>query len=78
MGFTFVQTEYIRTNTGNRKWNLAIAEGAMGLGIAQDRMVRVGEDPSASFALRVYMEATMGAVRIEDAGVVALDVDETA
>jgi hypothetical protein len=78
MGFEFIRTELVPVNTGNRKWHLALAEGAMGLGISQDRMVRVGEDAAASFALRVYMEATMGAVRIEDAGVVALDVDETA
>jgi hypothetical protein len=78
MGFEFIRTELIQTNTGNRKWHLAIAEDAIGLGISQDRMTRVAEDPSVSFALRVYMETTMGAVRIEDAGVVALDVDETA
>lgn len=78
LGFEFIRTELIPTNTGNRKWCLAIADGAMGLGIAQDRMVRVAEDPSVSFALRVYMETTMGAVRIEDAGVVALDCDTTA
>ena len=78
MGFEFIRTELIPTNTGNRKWCLAIADGAMGLGISQDRMVRIGEDPAASFALRVYMETTMGAVRIEDEGVVALDCDTTA
>lgn len=78
MGFKFVRTELIQTNTGNRKWHLAIADGALGLGISQDKMARAAEDPSASFAIRVYLEATMGAVRIEDAGVVALDVDETA
>jgi hypothetical protein len=78
LGFEFIRTELIQTNTGNRKWHLAIADGALGLGISQDRMARVAEDPAASFALRVYMETTMGAVRIEDAGIVALDVDETA
>lgn len=78
MGFKFIRTELIRTNTGNRKWCLALAEGALGLGVSQDQMARVAEDPSLSFATRVYLEATMGAVRIEDKAVVALDCDTTA
>jgi hypothetical protein len=78
MGFKFIRTELIPTNTGNRKWVLAVADGSLGLGIAQDKMARVAEDPSLSFATRVYLETTIGAVRIEDKGVVALDCDTTA
>jgi hypothetical protein len=78
LGFKFIRTEQIQTNTGNRKWVLAVAENAIGLGISQDRRARVAEDPGASFATRVYLETTMGAVRIEDKGVVALDCDTTA
>jgi hypothetical protein len=78
LGFKFIRSERIPVNTGNRKWNLAIAENAIGLGFASERMARVAEDPSRSFALRVYLETVLGAVRIEEAGVVALDVDSTA
>ena len=78
LGFKFIRTERIVTNTGNRKWVIAAAKGSIGLGIAQGDMVRVAEDPAASFALRVYLERTLGAVRVEDKGVVALDCDTTA
>ena len=78
LGFKFIRTERIPTNTGNRKWVIAASKGSIGLGIAQGDMVRVAEDPAASFALRVYLERTLGAVRVEDKGVVALDCDTTA
>ena len=45
---------------------LFMTQRALGLHIAKDISARVAEDPSKSFAWRMYTFAHMGAVRIED------------
>ncbi len=47
---------------------------ALGLHVAKDITARVEEDPSKSFAWRLYTYAHMGAIRIEDKEIVALKV----
>ena len=41
----------------------------------RDMLVRVAEDPSQSFAWRIYCATTFGVVRVEDEHVVWLIVD---
>jgi len=48
----------------------AMTRKALGLQINRDISVRVAEDPSVSFAWRVYCFATFGAVRVEDEQIV--------
>jgi len=48
----------------------AMTRKALGLQINRDISVRVAEDPSVSFAWRVYCYATFGAVRVEDEQIV--------
>jgi len=76
LGFNFIRTELLPIDAGlaSRKQVIAYTSTAIGLGIPQDRMTRVAEDPANSFALRVYLETTLGAVRIEDEGVVQIDL----
>ncbi len=45
---------------------------SMGLAIADERFTRIAEDPGLSFSTRIYSECTIGAVRVEDEGVVRI------
>jgi hypothetical protein len=79
MGFNFIRTERLPAGgAGGRNICVAWAEGAIGVGLPDSRFARVAEDPSASFSTRVYLEMTMGAVRIDDLGVVCFEIDDAA
>lgn len=80
MGFKFIRTELIPQVAGQptRKYCVFYDESAIGLFIPQERFARVAEDPANSFATRVYLEMLLGAVRIEDAGVVRCEILTTA
>jgi hypothetical protein len=73
LGFKFIRTELVPFNGANPLC-VAYTSKAIGLGLPQDGFTRVAEDPANSFALRVYLETTLGAVRIEDAGVVSVEI----
>lgn len=73
LGFKFVRTERTPLISG-RKTVVCYAENALGLHLPLDGLSRVAEDPGRSFALRVYLETVIGAVRIEEAGVVQIDI----
>jgi hypothetical protein len=49
---------------------LAFTQRALGLQVNRDITARVAEDPSVSFAWRIYAHLTMGAVRVEDEHIV--------
>lgn len=50
---------------------------AIGLMVDRDISSRVAEDPSISFAWRIYTFATFGAVRVEDEHIVQVQVADT-
>ena len=78
MGFRFIRTERLPDGGGTgRKYCLAYTSKAIGLCFSDVRFTRVGEDPANSFMTRVYMESTLGAVRIEDLGVVRIEILNT-
>jgi hypothetical protein len=79
MGFKFIRTERLPAGGGaGRTICLGWAKGAIGLGLPQYRFTRVQEDPANSFATRIYMELTLGAVRIEEEAVVSFEIDNAA
>lgn len=53
----------------------AMTYDAIGLQVNNPLKARVQEDPSVSFAWRVYCEATFGAIRVEDEKLVVVDID---
>lgn len=73
LGFKFIPTERTPQLSG-RKSVVCYTDTAIGLHLPLDGFTRVGEDPSNSFMLRVYMEAVIGAVRLEEAAVVQIDI----
>jgi hypothetical protein len=73
LGFKFVRTEQVPQISG-RKSVVCFTDQGVGLHLPLDGFTRVGEDPSNSFMLRIYMEAIIGAVRLEETAVVQIDI----
>lgn len=55
----------------------AFTRMALGLMVDRDITSRVAEDPSVSFAWRIYTFATFGAIRVEDEHIVWLQIADT-
>ena len=77
MGFMWVMSTLLLEPAGGEKSCLAFTDRAIGLQVNKDITARVAEDPSVSFAWRIYLHATMGAVRVEDEQIVELHVADT-
>jgi Phage capsid protein len=75
MGFTWIPTQRCPKASTTRTI-YAWAKSGVCLGIGQNIVTRVGEDPSKSFNTRVYAKQSLGAVRIEEAKVVAIQCNE--
>jgi hypothetical protein len=76
MGFHWV-TSSLLAKTGNVRSCLAWQKDGMGLALGKDVMTRIGERADKSYATQVYLCLTVGAVRIEEARVVQVDIDES-
>jgi hypothetical protein len=73
MGFTWIVSTRLNTpDAGTSVHCLCMTRKAIGLQMNKDIWVRVAEDPTVSFAWRIYCAATYGAVRVEDEHIVRL------
>ena len=70
MGFKFIHSERLLSNSEGFKNCLAYVRPAVRLGMGEDIKVRIAERPDKAFATQVYASLTAGAVRVEEAGVV--------
>ena len=73
MGYSWVVSTRLLTDSPSAPTYtefFAMTRKAVGLQVNRDITVRVAEDPSVSFAWRVYCFATFGAVRVEDEQIV--------
>lgn len=70
MGFHWVVSTRLLAPAGGQISCLAMTSQAMGLQMNRDITTRVAEDPSISFAWRIYAYMTLGAVRVEDEHIV--------
>jgi len=79
MGFTWIMSTRLNINSGTPDTIDCIAFTKRGLGMQmnKDLWVRVQEDPTMSFAWRIYCATTFGVVRVEDEHVVWLQVQNT-
>ncbi len=78
MGFDWVVSNRLLVPAANQLDCLAFTKKGIGLMVNRDITARVAEDPSISFAWRMYTHMTMGAVRVEDKHVVRVRVADTA
>jgi len=74
MGFTWILSTLLGIPSAGTTACLFYTEKALGMQINRDITVRVAEDPSYSFAWRVYTYMTMGSVRVQDEQIVELIV----
>ena len=77
MGFLWIMSTRLLEPSPGEKSCLFFTDRAIGLQVNKDITARVAEDPSVSFAWRIYLHATMGAVRVEDEQIVHLHVADT-
>lgn len=71
MGFTWIVSNRLLTYTAGTQIDcLFFTKQAIGLQVSKDIWARVAEDPSISFAWRIYTALSMGAVRVEDEHIV--------
>jgi len=65
MGFTWVPIE--RTpRVGTTRFTYAFAKSGVRLGVGENIMTRIGEDPGKGFNVRIYAKMSIGAVSIEE------------
>jgi len=76
MGFTWVMSTRLLIPSATQLNCIAFTKRAIGLQVNRDIWVKVAEDPSISFAWRIYCALTMGAVRVEDEQIVSLVVKD--
>lgn len=71
-GFTWIPSQRLPLAGGIRSC-FAWAKSGMCLGIGENIVTKVGEDPSKSFNTRIYAKMSIGAVRVEEEKVVQVD-----
>jgi hypothetical protein len=77
MGYTWVVSTRLNAPAAGQVNCLAMSNKALGMQVNEDVSARVQEDPTISFAWRIYCRATFGAVRVEDEHIVKLHLSET-
>jgi hypothetical protein len=77
MGFTWVVSNRLSAPGSGELNCLSFTPRGIGLHVAKDISARIAEDPSNSFAWRIYCFPTMDTVRVEDEHVVLLHVADT-
>lgn len=76
MGFKWIRSERL-VKVSNDRFNLAFHRSAAGFGMWQDNSSRLQERADKSFSLYVYLWNKVGAVRVEDKGVVEISCLES-
>lgn len=75
LGFKFVRTERL-AKTGNLRQVLVWAKSCVAMGIGKDVVTSIDPLPHKNYSVQVYGRMSMGAVRVDDQGVVAIDCYE--
>ena len=77
MGFHFIVSTRL-TKTGVYRYCLAWAKSGLGLAMNGNAKSRITERSDKNYSTQVFIEASMGATRIEDEKVVEVSCDESA
>jgi len=77
MGFTWIMSTRLSAPIPGELDCLFFCPDAIGLQVNEDISVQVAQDPSASFAWRVYCYMTMGAVRVQDKKIIRGHLKDT-
>ena len=71
MGFKFVRTERL-PKVSTSRYCLAWIKGCVALGVGKDIVASIDTLPGKNYAAQVYARMSIGATRLEDAGVVEI------
>jgi hypothetical protein len=77
MGYTWLVSTRLQAPDTDEIYCFAMTKRALGMQINRDITVKVSEDPTISYAWRIYTFATFGAVRIEDEHLVRVHLADT-
>ena len=77
MGFKFIRTERLDTNSSSNRLVLAFAQSGIGLAVGSDIQTRITERADKNYATQVFLSMTIGATRIEDEKVVEIECTES-
>lgn len=66
MGMDWIMSTRLNIPAADQRDCFAMTRQALGLQVNEDITARIAEDPSLSFAWRIYCFQTLGAVRVED------------
>ena len=77
MGFTWILSNRLLHPQAGQVNCLFFTKKAIGLQVSKDIWAKVAEDPSQSFAWRIYIAMAMGAVRVEDEHIVSAHFKDT-
>lgn len=76
MGFNWVPSErFVKAST--TRFLYAWAKSGVKLGVGENVMTRIGEDPGKGFNVRAYAKMSIGAVRVEEEKVVEIQCTES-
>lgn len=79
MGFSWIVSTRLVSPTGDGSdvYCICMTKKAVGLQMNKDIWSRITEDPSISYAWRIYCASTFGAIRVEDKHLVRLNLSTT-
>ena len=77
MGFDWIMSNRLLVPGTDQLDCLAFTRRALGLQVNKDITARIAEDPSLSFAWRIYCFLVMGCVRVEDREIVRFKAADT-
>lgn len=77
LGFDWVVSTRLPAPAADQLYCFAFTPYALGLQVNRDISSLVAQDPSLSFAWRIYSYMTMGCVRVEDEHIVRIHVADT-
>ena len=75
LGFSILRSERLPISTTTRSC-FAWAQNGIGLGIVEDKKVRMSERGDKNYSMQVFIEVTIGATRVEDEKVVEVLASE--
>ncbi len=77
MGMVWKRVESL-PKTGNIRSCFIYGKSYVALGIGKNITTKISERDDKNYAIQTYVKMSLGAVRVEDEGVVQIDCDETA
>jgi len=77
LGFKFIRSERLGTDSSSNRQVLAFCKSAIGLAVGADVTTKISERADKNYATQVFLSMTIGATRIEDEKMVEIACTES-